>query len=83
MGQLPWLLSGVVACFCVRTPFPLSCVCVFVSKKKEKDSKLKFYFVIFQYKLNCLDFFSELMNIFFIMFLLRYFVYQDLKCNKL
>ena len=26
--KLPWLLSGVVVCLCVRTPFPLPCVCV-------------------------------------------------------
>ena len=25
---LPWLLSGVVVCICVRTLFPLPCICV-------------------------------------------------------
>ena len=27
---LPWPLSGVVVCLCVRTSFPLPCVCVCV-----------------------------------------------------
>ena len=38
--KLPWLLSGVVVCLCVRTPFPLPCVCVCVcfSKKKKKKA---------------------------------------------
>ena len=37
---LPWPLSGVVVCLCVRTSFPLPCVCVcvclFLHKKKKK-----------------------------------------------
>ena len=33
-----WLLSGVVVCLCVRTPFHLPCVCVCFSKKKKKNS---------------------------------------------
>ena len=38
---LPWPLSGVVVCLCVRTSFPLPCVCVcvclFLHKKKKKN----------------------------------------------
>ena len=38
---LPWRLSGVVVCLCVRTSFPLPCVCVcvclFLHKKKKKN----------------------------------------------
>ena len=40
--KLPWLLSGVVVCLCVRTSFPLSSVCVFVSPKKKKVVKKHF-----------------------------------------
>ena len=47
------------------------------------DSKLDFAFVSFSYNLNYLDFFFELMSIFFILFLFRYFVCKDLECNKL
>ena len=36
---LPWPLSGVVVCLCVRTSFPLPCVCVFVSPHKKKKKK--------------------------------------------
>ena len=31
------LLSGVVVCFCVRTPFSLPCVCVCFSKRERKE----------------------------------------------
>ena len=41
--KLPWLLSGVVVCFCVRTHFPLPCVCVFVSPKKKKKPMTLYY----------------------------------------
>ena len=33
------LLSGVVVCLCVRTPFPLFVWCVCFSKKKKKKKK--------------------------------------------
>ena len=51
------------------------------------ESKLDFSFVSFSFKLNCLDFFffifDELMSVFFIRFLFRYFVCEDLERNKL
>ena len=77
--------KGIEAhCLCV-------CVCIAFFKPKfrenSKESKLDFVFVSFPYKLNCLDFccyfFSELMSIFFILFLLRYFVCEDIERNKL
>ena len=37
-----WFLSGIVVCFCVKTPFPLSCVCVCFSKKKKKRKKRRY-----------------------------------------
>ena len=56
-------------------------------EKIELDSKLNFAFVSFPYKLNYLYFycycFLELMSIFFILFLFRYFVCQDPERNKL
>ena len=46
-----------------------------------------FTLVDFPYKLDCLyfccNYFSELMSIFFILFLFKYFVYEDLGHNKL
>ena len=38
---LPWPLSGVVVCLCVRTSFPLPfvCVCVLFLKKRRKKKK--------------------------------------------
>ena len=47
---LPWPLSGVVVCLCVRTSFPLPCVCVcvclFLHKKKKKCT---IYFIQIHY----------------------------------
>ena len=43
---LPWPLSGVVVCLCVRTSFPLPCVCVcvclFLHKKKKNVQYILF-----------------------------------------
>ena len=53
------------------------------------DNFLLAFFALdsFPYKLDCLyfccNFFSELMSIFFIFFLFRYFVYEDLGHDKL
>ena len=56
-------------------------------KKIQLESKLDFSFFNFPYKLNCLDFccyvFSELISIFFILFLFRYFICEDIEYNKL
>ena len=64
--------------------------CFFFNQSLEKiqlESKLDFAFISFPYKLNYLDFccylFFELMSIFFILFLFRYFVYKDIEHNKL
>ena len=55
-------------------------------EKIQLESKLKFSFVSFPYKLNCLDFcyyfFSELMSIIFILFLFEYFVCEDIEYSK-
>ena len=66
------------------------CVCVCINPNLEKillESKLDFALVSFSFKLNCLDFcfffFDELMSVFFIRFLFRYFVCEDLERNKL
>ena len=78
-------------------PLLTRCVCVyfffffnfFKPKFRENSFRIKigFCFCDFPYKLNCLDFcyyfFSELMNIFFILFLSKYFVCEDIECNKL
>ena len=47
--KLPWLLSGVVTCLCVRTHFPLPCVCVCFTKKKKiiAISKIKVILFLF------------------------------------
>ena len=48
---LPWPLSGVVVCLCVRTSFPLPCVCVcvcvclFLHTQKKKKKKCTIYFI--------------------------------------
>ena len=56
-------------------------------EKIQLESKLKFSFVSFPYKLNCLHFccyfFFELMSINFILFLFRYFVCENIEPNKL
>ena len=64
-------------------------VYIYINKCLEKiqlESKLDFAFVNFSYKLNCLDFycyfFFELMSIFFILFLFRYFVCEDLNVTN-
>ena len=61
----------------------------FKPKFKENLIRIKigFCFFSFPYKLNyfnfCCYFFSELMSIFFILFLFRYFVCEDVEINKL
>ena len=56
-------------------------------EKIQLESKLYFAFVSFSYKLNCLGFcyyfFFELMSIFFIQCLFRYFACEDIERNKL
>ena len=54
-------------------------------EKFQLESKLDFTSVSFPYKLIWLDFFcyffSDLMNIFFIPFLFKYFICKDIDCN--
>ena len=49
--KLPWLLSGVVVCLCVRTPFPLRCVCVCLFLKKNKKVYVSILLDKYTYKI--------------------------------
>ena len=49
--KLPWLLSGVVVCLCVRTPFPLPCVCVCLFLKKNKKVYVSILLDKYTYKI--------------------------------
>ena len=55
-------------------------------EKIQLESKLDFAFVSSPYKLNCLDFYcyflSKLMSIFFILFLFKYFVCEDVRTEN-
>ena len=56
-SKLPWLLSEVAECLCIRTCFPLPfvCVCVFVSQKKKKQKQRIGYALMLRYLLRLMQ----------------------------